>query len=237
MSMPSSRLLVATTRGSRPRLRSSSMIARCSLDTEPWWARRERRGRRTPAWRRACAAPVTARPASRARRVAATLRRRLAAYSSLSRAVSRSASRRELANTMVERCCCDQVDDPLLDVRPDRPGARARPPPARSGSPVARAPARSCPRRARRPAGRTASRCGGATIVDRGARRRGSARPPRPAARSPTARCAGPAASSSASSRSRESARWAPRLVAGHRVHLVDDDGLDAAPASRGPAR
>ncbi len=38
MSMPSSRLLVATTAGRRPRLRSSSMTARCSLDTEPWWA-------------------------------------------------------------------------------------------------------------------------------------------------------------------------------------------------------
>ena len=38
MSMPSSRLLVATTAGSRPRLRSSSMMARCSFDTEPWWA-------------------------------------------------------------------------------------------------------------------------------------------------------------------------------------------------------
>ena len=38
MSMPSSRLLVATTAGSRPRLRSSSMSARCSLETEPWWA-------------------------------------------------------------------------------------------------------------------------------------------------------------------------------------------------------
>ena len=38
MSMPSSRLLVATTQGSRPRLRSSSISARCSLETEPWWA-------------------------------------------------------------------------------------------------------------------------------------------------------------------------------------------------------
>ena len=38
MSMPSSRLLVATTAGSRPRLRSSSMSARCSLETDPWWA-------------------------------------------------------------------------------------------------------------------------------------------------------------------------------------------------------
>ena len=39
MSMPSSRLEVATTAGSRPALRSSSTWARCSLETEPWWAR------------------------------------------------------------------------------------------------------------------------------------------------------------------------------------------------------
>ena len=39
MSMPSSRLEVATTAGSRPALRSSSTWARCSLETDPWWAR------------------------------------------------------------------------------------------------------------------------------------------------------------------------------------------------------
>ncbi len=39
MSMPSSRLDVATTAGSRPAFRSSSTWARCSLDTEPWCAR------------------------------------------------------------------------------------------------------------------------------------------------------------------------------------------------------
>ncbi len=39
MSMPSSRLEVATTALSSPRLRSSSTRARCSLLTEPWWAR------------------------------------------------------------------------------------------------------------------------------------------------------------------------------------------------------
>ena len=39
MSMPSSRLDVATTAGSRPALRSSSTSARCSRDTEPWCAR------------------------------------------------------------------------------------------------------------------------------------------------------------------------------------------------------
>ena len=39
MSMPSSSELVATTHRSRPDLRSSSMVARCSLDTDPWCAR------------------------------------------------------------------------------------------------------------------------------------------------------------------------------------------------------
>ena len=39
MSMPSSRLEVATTAGSRPAFRSSSTWDRCSLETEPWCAR------------------------------------------------------------------------------------------------------------------------------------------------------------------------------------------------------
>ncbi len=39
MSMPSSRLDVATTAGSRPDLRSSSICWRCSRLTDPWWAR------------------------------------------------------------------------------------------------------------------------------------------------------------------------------------------------------
>ena len=39
MSMPSSREDVATTQRSRPDFRSSSIRARWSLDTEPWWAR------------------------------------------------------------------------------------------------------------------------------------------------------------------------------------------------------
>ena len=38
MSMPNSKLDVATTARSRPDLRSSSISARCSLDTEPWCA-------------------------------------------------------------------------------------------------------------------------------------------------------------------------------------------------------
>ena len=39
MSMPSSRLEVATTAGSRPALSASSIWVRSWRDTEPWWAR------------------------------------------------------------------------------------------------------------------------------------------------------------------------------------------------------
>ncbi|BAS14513.1 hypothetical protein AHiyo8_28160 [Arthrobacter sp. Hiyo8] len=57
MSMPSSRDDVATTHRSRPDLRSSSMSARWSLDTEPWCAR-ARTGSAPlvlPAWAIMCA--------------------------------------------------------------------------------------------------------------------------------------------------------------------------------------
>ena len=84
MSMPSSMELVATTAGNRPAFRSSSMDRRRSFETDPWWAR---------------AITVSSRASadwsdSSARCAAA----------SLSRAVRRSASRRELTNTMVDRC-------------------------------------------------------------------------------------------------------------------------------------
>ena len=98
MSMPSSRLLVATTEGSRPRLRSSSISARCSLETEPWWAFAITASApvRCPGLRhdlRGLALSPAARPPARVVAI------------SLSRAVSRSARRRELAKTIVERCC------------------------------------------------------------------------------------------------------------------------------------
>ena len=73
MSMPSSKELVATTARSRPALRASSISARTCLLTEPWWAR----ARSSPP------------PASN--------------HSSLRRAVSFSAARREFANTSVDR--------------------------------------------------------------------------------------------------------------------------------------
>ena len=69
MSMPSSRLEVATRHGIRPALSSSSISTRCSRASEPWWARAI-----------SCSA------------------------SSLRRIASRSARRRLLTNTIVERC-------------------------------------------------------------------------------------------------------------------------------------
>ena len=83
---------------------------------------------------------------------------------SLSRAHSRSASRRELANTMVDRCCADQVEHPLLDGRPDRR------PPGRPSSPLRRR--LGSPRRAMSSTGTSTLTsmvlaAGGCTIVDR----------------------------------------------------------------------
>ena len=98
MSMPSSRLLVATTAGSRPRLRSSSIRARCSLETEPWWALAITGALPSvaPDWPIAWAGTLSPGAGSTPARSAAI---------SLRRAVSRSESRRELAKTMVELCC------------------------------------------------------------------------------------------------------------------------------------
>ena len=123
----------------------------------------------------------------------------------------------------------DRVEQLRIDRRPDADagsGARAASSPriepdGRHRRRIAAAPPRA--RRARRAASCPAtgtqicrSSCGGAlasTIVDRRDRRRGSARPRRAAARSPTGRCAADRARRSAASRSSESARCAPRLV------------------------
>ena len=114
MSMPSSRLLVATTAGSRPRLRSSSMSARCSLETEPWWALAMTASMPLlePDW-----AMISAGTLVRLRARSPVAR---SVAISLSRAVSRSASRRLLAKTIVLLCCsirsttcsstCGQID-------------------------------------------------------------------------------------------------------------------------------
>ncbi len=102
MSMPSSRLEVATTQGSRPLLSSSSTSVRCSRDIEPWWAFATVGSAPPPMpdcptasagkASRSCTSPSTSSPSTSS------------AASSLSRAVSRSASRRELENTIVDRC-------------------------------------------------------------------------------------------------------------------------------------
>ena len=155
MSMPSSRLEVATTAGSRPALRSSSTRARCSLETEPWWARASTGGRPV-------AAPELAHELGRG----VVLGQRLA--------------RRPLVGDLVEPVAqplgeaagvgeddrgavgLDQVGDPLLDMRPDgRPLRR----PVRSavGGRASR-PARPGPPPGRRPTGRTPCRDGGWTI-------------------------------------------------------------------------
>ncbi len=129
MSMPSSRLEVATTHGSAPRLRSSSISARCSLDTEPWWARAI-----------TTAAPsVWPRLGHDRRRGGPVGRRRRVGGSPASRAVggdlveARGEPLREPAGVGEDdrrAVLLDQVDDPLLDVRPDRAAplaARGRP--------------------------------------------------------------------------------------------------------------
>ena len=128
MSMPSSRLLVATTAGSRPRLRSSSMIARCSLETEPWWALAMivSAPLLCPDWAMTWAGGLPVRASSASARSPARSSARVVAIS-LSRAVSRSASRRELAKTMVERCCstrsttCSSTWGQMLVDRPGSP--------------------------------------------------------------------------------------------------------------------
>ncbi len=94
----------------------------------------------------------------------------------------------------------DQVDDALLDVRPDRRGTRvagSRPAPAAARRARASRPARvstccrarPCPRPARRPTGRAACRSAAARPGP-GPRRRGSGPPRRSGAPSPTARSA-----------------------------------------------
>ena len=132
MSMPSSRLDVATTAGSRPALSASSISARSCRDTEPWCARATSAG--APAAVPACAmtsagARVPPGPAS----AAASAR---SADSSFSLPHSRSASRREFANTIVDLCCsirsstrsstCGQIERlgaaPSSSSPPPRPG-------------------------------------------------------------------------------------------------------------------
>ncbi len=109
MSMPSSRLEVATTAGSWPALSASSISARSSRETEPWWARATSAG--APAATPACAIssagarPPPARPPPAALVRASSAASARSAASSFSRPHRRSASRREFANTIVDLCC------------------------------------------------------------------------------------------------------------------------------------
>ncbi len=218
MSMPSSRLLVATTAGSRPRLRSSSISARCSLETEPWWALAITVSAPVlaPDWAMISAGLLCGSARSPVARSVAI---------SLSRAVSRSESRRLLAKTIVLLCCsirsttcsstCGQIDCARVGSSP---------------SPRRRPPAGSCPRRVRRPGGPTPW-CSAAPRSRRARlppRNRATSSSGRTVALSPI-RWAG--RSSSASSRSRRDREVGAALGAGHRVHLVDDHRLDAAQA------
>ena len=200
MSMPSSRLLVATTAGSRPLLRSSSMTARCSLLTEPWWARASTGA--APPLDPACAMSAAGAPP-----VSSTSPVTRSCQISLSRAVSRSARRRELAKTSVLRwlatrsttrsSTCGQIDGVTT-----------------------RSVASSCtgtPSALMSSTGTTTS--SSMRLLDSGATTTTSRLPPRKRATSSTGRTVAESpmrragAGSRASSRSRESARCAPRLV------------------------
>ena len=220
MSMPSSRLEVATTQGSRPRLRSSSISARCSLDTDPWCALAMTTS--APSDDPLC--PISAAgtradlsecgvalATSGSDNSAAAAR---SAAISLKRAVSRSASRRELAKTMVERCCsirsttrsstCGQID-------PRRSAAPAADPSGTSSTAAARASS------VMSSTGTTTLRSH--SLVEVGATTSTGREPPRKRATSSIGRTVADrpmrwaGCSSSSSRRSSDTARWAPRLV------------------------
>ncbi len=200
MSMPSSRLEVATTAGRRPALRSSSTRARCSLETEPWWARAITAG---APW----AAPEP--PMSSAGEWCSSRGSPVArSYAiSLSLLHRRSARRRELAKTIVERCdwtrsvirssTCGQIDGRSA---PSLPSATGEPPSSpRSSTGTTTDRSNSLPE-----SGWTIS------TLPRGARNRATSSTGRTVADRPMRRAG---FGSSSSSRSRVSARWAPRLV------------------------
>ena len=205
MSMPSSRLEVATTAGSRPAFRSSSTSARCSRDDRPVVRPGDDdllgRARLRRLCAITCAGGVSSRRCMPARSDA----------SSFSRAVSRSARRRELANTIVERCCSTRSS-----TRSSTCGQMLARLPAPAAGPERSSV--SSPRLLMSSIGTTTSRSnvlsiGGCTTV--------TGRPPaRNVATSSTGRTVADRPmrwagwSSSASSRSRVSARCAPRLVA-----------------------
>ena len=211
MSMPSSRLLVATTAGSVPCFSSSSISVRCSRETEPWCAR-------AISW---------ALPGSGSVAPACAI---TSAGAALAGATSSPAARRPAERLLVEPggqplgeapgvgehdgrpVCGHEVDDVRLDMWPERRRGR--------GELTVVAVAAKVTWSAsvvRSSTGTTTDRSsslllGGCTTVT-------GCDPPRKAATVSVGRtvadrpmrCAG--VSSSSSSRSRESARCAPRLV------------------------
>ena len=226
MSMPSSSELVATTAGSSPALSSDSVRVRSARLIEPWCAR----ARMVAACRVSMptAVPDCAGTAA-ARSVAGsgTSSPERSAQTSFIRAVRRSAPRRELVNTSVDRCSatrsttrsstCGQIDG-------RGSGPAAAPDRSRSSGVT------SVPRRSDRSGtGTTTSTTiflvdGGWTTVTARPRSSGLRAPPRNSATASTGRTvadspirwAGPGPpgwSSRASSRSSDTARWAPRLV------------------------
>ena len=199
---------MATTAGSRPDFSSSSTMARCSRDTEPWCAGRDRldapgaaarAGLAISCGRRSC--PVGQRLAGR------PLVGQLVEPGG--QPLGQPAGVGEHDRRPVR---LDQVEHPLLDRRPDRGPrlGRRRPTP-----------------RARRSAGRARLMSSTGTTTERShclrRRRRDDRhrpaagqeawRPPRSAARSPTARSAGPGGRAARPAARGDSARWAPRLV------------------------
>ena len=113
MSIPSSRLEVATTAGSRPAFRSSSTRARCSLETEPWCARARSGG-----------APRTDPDCPMSSAGDALVRHRLAGgpligdlVEAVAQALGQPAGVGEDDRGAMG---LDEVDDLLFDMRPDR---------------------------------------------------------------------------------------------------------------------
>ena len=141
--------------------------------------------------------------------------------------MSRSASRRELAKTIVLRCAWTRSSTRSstagqIEVRGWLPAAEP------SSSPV------GCPSSLMSSTGTTTERSHSFGRRRRddlapAGRRRGRWRPPRSGGRSPTGRSAAPAAPAARRAGRADTARCAPRLVCGDGVHLVDDHRLDAA--------
>lgn len=201
MSMPSSRLEVATTAGSRPDLSASSICLRSSRETLPWWARAITAS--APAAAPDWAITSAGGPASAAGTSSVA--------SSLSRAQSRSALRRELVKTIVERCA--RISPKTRSSTAGQIEARRGPGPPRSSgggcsvsssrvmsstgtwtlTSIVLGMAGCTTSTGRAPPRNRAQASIGRTVADRPIRWAGRA--------------------SSASRRSRESIRWAPRLV------------------------